>query len=214
MHARPGGARRGPELLDSDPLRRLRTGLQPRARVLAAAQLLARERDRRLVLAVRGDEEARRRGCRERGLEIVLAQMAELLYTARTEECLHAHDAARGELAQARLVRVHEPTPQREVDDRAARRGLVLRVESVRVERRRDRIERHVRERGDPAGGRATRRGEPTLPLGAARLVDVRVRVDDTRQDDETARIDLVARLTLARLGGALALEEEFARAR
>ena len=55
-------------------------------------------------------------------------------------------------------------------------------VERGHVDGGRDGVQRHVDERGDAAGrGRPGRRAE-ALPLGAARLVDVHVGVDQPRQ--------------------------------
>ena len=54
---------------------------------------------------------------------------------------------------------------------------------------RRDRVQRHVDDRGHPAGrGGAGRRGEP-LPLGTARLVHVHVGVDQPGQQRHLAEV-------------------------
>ena len=50
-------------------------------------------------------------------------------------------------------------------------------------------VERHVDQGGDPAGRGGTRRGRKALPLGAPRLIDVYVRIDDAGQDDPIAHI-------------------------
>ena len=53
-------------------------------------------------------------------------------------------------------------------------------VECQGVDGRRDAVERHVDDRGHPACGRGPGRARESLPLGAARFVDVHVRVDET----------------------------------
>ena len=62
---------------------------------------------------------------------------------------------------------------------------LPLGRQRIDARRRRHAVERHVDNRGDPAGrGGARGRVEP-LPLGAPRLVDVHMGVDNSRRDDE-----------------------------
>ena len=60
--------------------------------------------------------------------------------------------------------------------------------------RRRNAVERHVDERRHAAGGGRARRVLEAFPLGAARIVDVDVRVDEAREHDERTGVDARAR--------------------
>src|SRR2546421_8350202 len=51
-------------------------------------------------------------------------------------------------------------------------------------------VERHLEHRGHAAGRGAPGAGFPTLPVGAAGLVEMHVRIDDARQDDEARSVD------------------------
>ena len=63
---------------------------------------------------------------------------------------------------------------------------------AARVRRHRRGVERHVDDGGDAARRGRARRGVEAFPLGAARLVDVDVRVDQPRRDDQIADVDHV----------------------
>jgi hypothetical protein len=83
---------------------------------------------------------------------------------------------------QLREVARHRAAPEPDVDGALPGRGLALDLQRRDVDRRRQAVQRHVDERGDPArGGGPGGRGE-ALPLGAARLVEVHVRVDQPGQ--------------------------------
>ena len=72
--------------------------------------------------------------------------------------------------------------PEADVDRDLALRGRAFHVQRLDRGRRRDRVERHVDDRGDPAGGRRAGGAGEALPLGAAGLVDVHVAVDQPGQ--------------------------------
>ncbi len=76
------------------------------------------------------------------------------------------------------LVPRHRAAPERHVDPAFPGRGGTLAVQRRNRHRGRQRVQRHVADRGHPAGGRRTGGGGEPLPLGPARLVDVHVRVD------------------------------------
>ena len=61
------------------------------------------------------------------------------------------------------------------------RRGLAFGTQRLHRRRRRNGVQRHVENRRDAARRRRARRSGETLPLGAARLVHMHVRVDDAR---------------------------------
>ena len=123
------------------------------------------------------------------GRELGLADPAELGDAAVDEEALEAAHAVGDEPGELALVARHDAAPEPDVDGALPRRRRALRRERLARRRRRDRVERHVDERRDAADrGRARRRRE-ALPLGAPRLVEVHVRVDDAGQHGELADI-------------------------
>ncbi|SHN88072.1 hypothetical protein SAMN05660350_04342 [Geodermatophilus obscurus] len=73
------------------------------------------------------------------------------------------------------------PAPEGDVDGDLPLGGPLLRLQRMDGRRRRDRVERHVHDRGDAARRRPGRARE-ALPLGAPGLVDVHVAVDQSRQ--------------------------------
>jgi hypothetical protein len=163
-------------------------------------QLVGALCDERLILRVHRDEMAGGRGRRERGRERARIEMRELRNAAWTQECFETDDAVDHQVGQRCLIRSDQAAPQCVVHDRRARGARFLRAQRGRVDRRRKRVERHVGERGYAAGRRAARRSPPALPLLAAGLVHMGVRVDDTREDVKPARFDLVEGLSVARL--------------
>jgi hypothetical protein len=74
------------------------------------------------------------------------------------------------------------PAPEGDVDTELPLGALALELQRGDVDRRRDGVQRHVRERRDAAGGRGEGGGGEPLPLGAARLVHVDVAVHQARQ--------------------------------
>ena len=93
--------------------------------------------------------------------------------------------------SSSRGVARHDAAPERDVDVTLAARRRPLRLERRRGRRRGHAVERHVDDRRDAAGRGRARRGIEPFPVGAARLVDVDVRVDDARRDDEIAGVDV-----------------------
>src|SRR5215510_2487494 len=65
-----------------------------------------------------------------------------------------------------------------------------LLVERRHIRRRRYAVERHVDDGCDASSGGRQRGGVETLPLRSAGLVDVNVRVDKTRGNNEVACVD------------------------
>ena len=117
---------------------------------------------------------------------------------AVAHERLEADDAATRPAARASstLAR-HEAAPEREVADDCAAAAAVLRLERLDGHDRRRRIERHVAHRRHAARDGRARSGRPALPVGASRLVEVHVRIDDAGQDEQPGRVDHLARRRL-----------------
>ena len=119
----------------------------------------------------------------------------EVVDAAVGHERLEADDTAGGQLVHLLDAPRHEPAPEREVDvRRAARRGQ-LGLERACVDRRRVGVQRHVDSAREAAGRERARAAAPAFPGGAAGVVEVHVRVDQARQDVETARVDDLVRV-------------------
>ena len=116
-------------------------------------------------------------------LEVVDARVA--------HERLEADHAAVGELVEPVDVAGDEAAPEAEVDERRAASGLDLEVERRAVDRRRRRVQRHVEEARAATGGEGRGAGREPLPVGAPRIVEMHVRIDDAGEDVEAGGVDL-----------------------
>ena len=106
-------------------------------------------------------------------------------------ERLEADHATVGELVEPVDVAGNEPAPECEVDERRAVGGRDLEVERGAVDRRRRRVQRHVEEARPTTGREGRAAGREPLPVGAARIVEVHVRIDDAGEDVEARCVDL-----------------------
>ena len=96
----------------------------------------------------------------------------------------HLKPATPASCSGRRLAEVagHRTAPERDVGRQLAGRGGLLGAQRGHGHGRRDAVQRHIHDRGHPAGGRRRgRRGEP-LPLGPAGLVHVHVAVHQPGQ--------------------------------
>jgi hypothetical protein len=103
----------------------------------------------------------------------------ELVDARVQQETLEAEDTRLVQCGQLRQVSRHGTTPEADVGVGAAERGGTLEVQRRHVHGRRHAVERHVDDRRDPASRGGTGGGRETLPLAAAGVVDVHVRVDE-----------------------------------
>ena len=105
------------------------------------------------------------------------------------QKTLEAANARLDELFEVRGVARHDAAPERDVDVTLPVRRGPLGLERRRRRRRRHAVQRHVDDRGYATGRGRPRRGVEALPIGAARLVDVDMGVDDARRHDEVAGV-------------------------
>jgi hypothetical protein len=98
------------------------------------------------------------------------------------QEALEPEHSGVVQAPQLGQVARHRAAPEPHVDPGLAFGGLAFDAERGHVDGGRDAVERHVQDRGDSAGGRRAGGGGESLPLGAARLVDVHMGVDQPRQ--------------------------------
>ena len=125
------------------------------------------------------------RHCRAK---VALGDVREFIDSRGAQKALEAAHAGARERLELRGVAGHDAAPECHVDVTlpAAARRFSSSAATVVVGGHA--VERHVDQRRDAAGRRGARRGCESFPVGAARLVDVHVRVDDARQHDESRR--------------------------
>ena len=117
--------------------------------------------------------------------EIALRNMGKFLHAARYEKALKPKHAAFPEWTKLGAISGNDAAPETDVHPKLPSRRRHFFAESCRGRRRRNAVERHLDQRGDSACRRCTRRRRKTFPLRAARLIDVNVRVHNSRHHDE-----------------------------
>ena len=149
-------------------------------------------RDRARQLGVSEEDGSEPRELRHRRVEVLRADVRELVDSGRDEEALAAGQALCEEGRERPRVRRDEAAPQGDVHRGAA--GERGRLGRDGRGRRRDghAVERHVADRRHASGGRRARRRVEPFPLRAAGLVHVDVRVHDSRHQDRLAEVTKV----------------------
>ena len=148
--------------------------------VLAAERAVVVQQRR--VLGVHDEPRPEGRDLLHRGEQLRAVEVRELVDARRREEALEAEDAGVVQRRERAEVLGHRTAPEADVDVGRRRRRRALDLERVGRRGGRQRVQRHVDDRRHAArGGRERRRAE-ALPLGAARLVHVHVRVDESGQ--------------------------------
>ncbi len=137
--------------------------------------------DQVTVLGVHQQQRAQPRDLGHRALELSRRDVRELRDPGVEEEALEAEHSRVVQTGQVTEVVRHRTTPEADVDRALPPRGRALGLEGLDGDRRRHGVQRHVHDRGDATRGRGTRRGLEALPLGPPGLVDVDVRVDQSR---------------------------------
>jgi hypothetical protein len=138
---------------------------------------------------VAGERHAGRAEHVEGRAEVGLADMTELVHAGGEQKALEAEHAGAAKRLEVGQVTRHHAAVKADVDPALAGRGGLLGFQAGHGRRRRDRVERHVDDGGDAAGRRRPRGAGEALPLGAARLVDMHVAVDQARRDDQIAGV-------------------------
>ncbi len=110
-------------------------------------------------------------------LHLVRFEVGEFVHAGVEQEALEAEDALVVQRAEVRLVARHGAAPESDVHERLVFGHFALELEAFHRGGGRDGVQRHVDDGGDAAGGGGARGGGEALPLGAAGLVDVDVRV-------------------------------------
>jgi hypothetical protein len=117
-------------------------------------------------------------------LQLGRIEVGELVHPGGGQEGLEADHPGVVEAAELAGVAGHGPAPEGDVDVQLAVGGLALGLQSGDVHGGRDRVERHVDQGGDAAGGGGQGGAGEALPFRPAGLVDVHVAVDQPRQQD------------------------------
>ena len=93
------------------------------------------------------------------------------------------------------FVSGNDAAPERDVHVTVPTSGAAFRFERLDTRRRRNAVEGHVDDRRDAAGRRRARGRIEAFPVGAARLVDVHMRVDDAGRYEKVAAVDRIGTL-------------------
>ncbi len=176
MRARPGPARRLDHRRDRDVLRAARARREERVVVVAVRG--GRPLDRPRVLGVHEHEAVEVGEQAQVGLELVGLEVPELLDPECSRKHLNPNTPASHRGRSSSALPGTAP-PQNPTSTNAWSRATFCLVSSASTSTVGDRVERHVDDRRHPARGGGPRRGREALPLGAPRLVDVHVRVDE-----------------------------------
>ena len=114
----------------------------------------------------------------------VRLQGRELVDARGGQEALEPEHPVLVQRAQVRDVAGDGSTPEPHVHEALAARGGAFHLERLAGGGGGKGVQRHVDDRRDTTGCRCSGRRGETLPLGAPRLVDVHVRVDEAGQED------------------------------
>ena len=177
-----GAGTRAPGGVDDERDRPLLRGVRPAVQEAAVRRTVGALGDLVGVLGVHDHEGADPRDLRHRVGELGRREVGELLHAGVEQEALEAEDAGVVEGCEVGDVARDRAAPEADVDP-----GLVGGDRPLRLQRRdrggrRDAVERHVDDRRDAPGSRGAGRAGEALPVGATRLVDVDVGVDESRQ--------------------------------
>ncbi len=181
MRAPPGPPRAVDDEVDGTLLGRGRTGVQEAGVPRAVRPGVVDEAG---VLGVHQHQRPEPRSLRHGVGELVGREVRELLDTGVEQEALEAEDPGLVQCGQVGQVAGDRTAPEAHVDPRLVAGRCALLLERGHGGGRRDAVERHVDDGGDPARGRGAGRGLEALPLGAARLVDVHVGVHQPGEQD------------------------------
>ena len=160
---------------------------RPRGEIVADARaarrhrLTGQRRGERVVLGVHEHGQAEIRRHLHSPPERRVVDALKIIDPTPAHERLDADDAAVGELGQLAHVAGHETAPDAEVGSRHASGSRELRVERCGIERGGRGVERHVDKERASAGGDRCRAGRQALPVGPSRVVEVHMRVDQSR---------------------------------
>src|SRR5579862_1009880 len=121
---------------------------------------------------------------RERGAEIVFADVLEFRDTGRNEETFKSERTSPIQCMQFARIARDDAAPEAHVYPAFLVRRNSLRFERGRRGRSRNTVERHVDQGCYSTRSRCSRRSLESFPVCASRLVDVDVRVHEARHDD------------------------------
>ena len=163
----------------------------PRQPVRAAAPLSSAQPFHRLVaLGVDADDRVQTRRGLEPDREDAVGHALKVVDAAVTHERFEADDAPLVEDLEVVEVVGNEAAPQAEIDEGFLRRDRELLIKGCGSRRRGMGVEGHLEHGRHAPGGRTARTGLPTFPIVTARLIEVDVRVDDTRKHHQISRVD------------------------
>ena len=181
--------------------RERRPGAGPGARIALAGRLrLCSEGSGEAVaLGVQPDDHSQLGPAPERAVEGSVVHAGIAVQARVAHERLRSDHPAGVQLPQLPQIGGHDAAPQTVVHDGPVGDGRRLEGQAGAVQGGRIVVERHVQEGGDPAGGGRGAAGGVPLPVGAARLVEMDVAVDQAGQQQPAAGVDASLGLNASR---------------
>ena len=145
--------------------------------------LLSKVTGQRQALGVQGQRQSQAPSRTQSIVERGVVHGGELIQATVAHEGLEADHPGLCQCVHLIQVQRGQTAPQPEVEPRPGGGQLTLGFKTLAVQQRRRGIERHVEETGRPARRQRPRTGFKTLPVAAARLVEVNVGIEDAGKD-------------------------------
>ena len=127
--------------------------------------------------------------CSECGAQFGFIDPGKSIDAGVNQEAFESRHAGGRQRLHAIGVPAHHTAPRGPIHPRLAARRSTLSFERGHINGLRHAIQGHVDQRGHAACRRRARGGFKAFPLGAAGLIDVHMRVDESRQQDGIAKI-------------------------
>ncbi len=121
--------------------------------------------------------------------QLLLRHHGETVDTRMDQEALEPRHSGGGESFDVALIIVDNSAPRRPIHAASAARRRTFRFKRRNCRRRRKAVPWHIDQERVSACPRGSGRGLESLPLRAARIVDVHVRIDKSRKNRRVAEI-------------------------
>ena len=165
------------------------------------ARRSAMNNETRRILRVNHQRQSRLSEKRKRFAQVSFGHIFEFVDTGRSQKALERSHSCSGERENLVGISRHYSADELYVHKSSVPRCFPFFFQSLDIRRRRNRIERHVENRGNSTCSSSPGCRFETFPLGASGIVDVYVRVDDSRHHDAVSCIvvglDIIGRNSL-----------------
>ena len=126
---------------------------------------------------------------RQSGAKLLLGNHGEAVDAWMDEKTFEAGNAGAGERFDVMLIIRDDASPGHPIDATSASSGCALGVESVDAGGGGKAIQGHVHKKGVAPGGGGARGGLEAFPIGATRIVNVNVGIDEAGKDYGVAKV-------------------------